>query len=225
MRHASSTPDPLRRRLLLTALSVPLASAGLAGCAEIVPGQRPPPRFFRLTPKSTFEAELPRVDWQLVVERPLANAGLDTTRVALMRTPQEFEYYARANWTDSAPRMVQTLLVESFENSGRIVSIGRESLALRSDFVLKTELREFQAEYFHGPIPRVRVGLSAKLVKMPQREIVASKSHMAVAEAEADEISAVVTAFDSALGAVLKDAVAWTLRTGETLRREVRAAR
>ena len=48
-------------------------------------------------------------------------------RIALHRASVELEYYARANWTDLAPAMIQTLVVESFENSGKIVAVGRFS--------------------------------------------------------------------------------------------------
>ena len=59
------------------------------------------------------------------------------------------------------------MLIESFENSGKIVAVGRESAGLRSDFVLRTELREFQAEYFEPGPPKMRVRRSAKLAEMP----------------------------------------------------------
>ena len=53
--------------------------------------------------------------------------------------------------------MIQTLLIESFENTGKIIAVGRQSLGLRSDFNLKLEVREFQAEYFpKDAAPRVR---------------------------------------------------------------------
>ena len=59
-----------------------------------------------------------------------------------------------------------TLLVESFENTGKIVAVGRQAIGLRSDFNLKSELREFQAEYFGGAkIPTVRVRINTKLIK------------------------------------------------------------
>ena len=112
-----------RRRLLRTALTLPLAALATA-CELAVPGQGPPPVLYRLTPKSTFSEDLPRVDWQLILEVPVADAGLNTTRVALLQTPTQLEYYARSSWTDRAPLMVQTLMIESFENSGRIVSRG-----------------------------------------------------------------------------------------------------
>ena len=91
--------------------------------------------------------DLPHVSWQLVVEEPSAAGGLATQRIALRTNLLELDYFAGSRWTEGAPRLVQTLLVESFENTGRIVAVGRQSIGLRSDFNLKSELREFQAEY------------------------------------------------------------------------------
>ena len=115
--------DPMGRRRVLRALLAPPLAALAAGCE--VPGKGPPPILYRLTPKSTFREDLPTVSWQLVLELPLANAGLSTTRIALYRDPTNLEYYARASWTDRAPGMVLTLMIESFENSGKIVAVGR----------------------------------------------------------------------------------------------------
>ena len=99
--------DPMGRRRVLRALLAPPLAALAAGCE--VPGKGPPPILYRLTPKSTFREDLPTVSWQLVLELPLANAGLSTTRIALYRDPTNLEYYARASWTDRAPGMVLTL--------------------------------------------------------------------------------------------------------------------
>ncbi len=106
-------------------------------------------------------------------------------------------------------------MIESFENSERIVAVGRDSIALRADYILKTDLREFQAEYMTGPNPRIQVTLIARLVKMPRRAIIGMKKFEAVIEARADTMEAVIDAFDSALGKVLKRLVEWTLITGQ----------
>lgn len=207
-----------RRRCLIRGALLPLAALA-AGCELPVPGQGPPPSLFRLTPKSTFDESLPKVDWQLVLEVPVADAGLSTTRVALMHSPTRLEYYARAHWTDVAPVMVQSLMIESFENSRRIVAVGRESVGLRADFILKLELREFQAEYFHGATPSVHVAINAKLVEMPRRTIIGSESFAAVAPAAADDLTEIIGAFDEVLGKVLKKLVGWTLKRGEAARK------
>jgi cholesterol transport system auxiliary component len=186
----------------------------LAACGEILPGaNKDPPKLYVLSPKSTFAEDLPRVDWQLVVDVPVADAALNTARIALRRNPVLLDYYGDSNWTDTAPLMVQTLLIESFENTRKIVGVGRQSVALRGDYSLISDLREFQAEYDKSAIPNVRVRLNAKLVKMPERVIVGSINAEFVEPAEGSDLASVVYAFDQALGKTLKRIVEWTLRT------------
>ena len=206
-------PAPRRlRRLCLAA-----ALVTLAGCDRLLPGSGPPPQLYQLSPKSTFgeHLQLDKVRWQLTVEAPFAASALNTTRIAIMPSPMQLDYYARAAWTDRVPLMLQTLMVESFENSNRIIGVGRDTIGLRSDFVLKTELREFQAEAFDAGGGLVRVAIDAKLVEMPGRTIVAATEFRQTAPATIDEMPSVVAAFDDALGAVLKQLVVWTLRSGQ----------
>ena len=69
-------------------------------------------------------------------------------------------------WTDNAPLMVQTLMIESFESSRAITAVGREGVGLRPDYVLKTDLREFEAIYEEGsPNPVIWVRINAKVVQ------------------------------------------------------------
>lgn len=183
----------------------------LNGCASIgLSGEAPD--LYILTPKSTFKSETPYVDWQLVIEEPLASGGLDSSRIALKPEPTEFQHFAGARWIERAPVMVQTLIIESFESSDRIVGVGRQSIGLRSDYNLKLELREFQAEYFDkSSPPSVRVRINAKLVRQPRQQIIASKSFEFRRVATEDSLRAIVRAFDSALGRVMKHLVEWTL--------------
>ena len=143
------------RRKFLGLLAAGSATLPLTACGGILP-QAPPSNLYTLSPKTSFIDTLPRVSWQLVVEEPYAAGGLDTHRIAIMTNPFEVKYYAEARWAERAPRMVQTLLIESFENTGKIVAVGRQSVGLRSDFNLKSELREFQAE-LSGKIGRAHV--------------------------------------------------------------------
>lgn len=201
----------MRRALLAAALAL-----GLAGCGSVVGNLvAEPPDLFTLTPKTTFADGLPKVSWQLVVEEPTASGGLNNTRIARRSEPTELNYFAQAAWIDRAPEMVQTLTVESFENSGAIVAVGRKAIGLRSDFDLKSELREFQAEYDGAGAPLVRVRLNVKLIKQPRRQIVASENFEAVERAPGASMEQVIVAFDEALGKVLRQVVQWTLIHGE----------
>ncbi|MDA0367561.1 MAG: ABC-type transport auxiliary lipoprotein family protein [Proteobacteria bacterium] len=191
-----------------------LALGLLAGCG-VLPGGGPPAKMFTLTPKNTFDEQLPAVDWQLVVEEPSAAGGLQVQSIALRTRAIELQYFAGARWTERAPRMIQTLLVESFENSGKIVAVGRQTIGLRSDFNLKTELREFQAEYGNpNQPPMVHVRLSALLIQQPRREIIASENFDAKVAAASTSMEDVILAFDDALGKVIRRTVEWSLTTG-----------
>ena len=183
----------------------------LVACAPL-PGQGEPPQLFTLTPKSTFPDDLPAVNWQLLVEIPVAGESLNTDRIALQDSPLTLDYYTKARWTERAPVMLQRLIVESFENTKRIVSVGRQAIDLRADLVLKTELREFQAQIGSNNVPRVRVRVIAKLVKMPDRRNVATESVEKEIAAEGNNIEPVIHAFDEATGKVMKTITVWALR-------------
>jgi cholesterol transport system auxiliary component len=187
------------------------ASLLISACAPL-PGQGEPPQLFTLTPKSTFPEDLPSVNWQLLVEVPVAGDSLNTDRIALHESPLTLDYYAKARWTERAPIMLQRLIVESFENTQRMVAVGRQAIDLRADFILKTELREFQAQIDDDGIPHVRVRIIAKLVKMPERRIVANHSVEKEMVAEGQNITAVIETFDDATGKVIKKLTVWAIR-------------
>lgn len=188
------------------------SAAFVAGCGILPSLDKPAPDLFVLTPKSTFSPDLPNVDWQLTVELPLADAGINTSRIAVRNSPVSIDYFQGANWIDTAPRMIQTLLVESFENSRQIIGVGRQSAVLRADYTLLLDLREFQAEYRTGEaVPLAHVRLNAKLIRLPQRVIVATRNADSSIRAESGQLNAIVRAFDESLGNVLKDIVEWAL--------------
>ncbi|MFZ0695119.1 MAG: ABC-type transport auxiliary lipoprotein family protein [Alphaproteobacteria bacterium] len=205
-----------RRRLLEVLAAAPLV---LSGCSSLVPGQGPPPNLYRLTPKPEIPDALPKVDWQLEVAVPNAPASLDSTRVALLHDPSQFEYYARANWVDRVPLLIQSMLIEFFESSGKILSVGRDSSDVHPDYVLNTELRDFQMEYFPGPLPSAHVGINARLISVRQRSIIASRRFDELAPASADRIDAIVAAFNISLGKALDAIIAWTIENGEADRK------
>jgi len=189
-----------------------LAAALLLGGCQLINAAEEPTDLYTITPKSTFEAGMPSVFWQLAVEVPNASAYLNTSRIAIAQSPTSSDYYAKTGWTDRAPLMVQTRIVDSFENSHKIVAVARESIGLRANYVLQSDLRNFEAMYIYGKPPIAHVRLVAKLVRMPDRQIIGVGSFERCVRARADKVPKVVEAFDQALGSVMKRLVAWTLR-------------
>jgi cholesterol transport system auxiliary component len=187
--------------------------AALAGCT-VIPEVNNPIPLYTLSAVTQFNQSLPKVDWQLVVGTPVASADLDTRRIALTRSPGVIEYFANGAWADNAPILLQGKLIESFEASNAIVSVGRDAVGLRPDYVLQSDLRDFQAAYTDGtPIAHLR--LAAKLVRMPDRRIVANILTEQKVPAEGNSLTQIVRAFDRAASEAFEELVVRVL-TAET---------
>ncbi len=198
---------------LALALSAVLA---LGGCSLIASD---PPQLFDLSPKNTFDDGAPVVDWQLVVEEPTTPNAINTDRIAVRPAQLEVQYFPGVKWTDRAPALVQTLMVESFENSGKIVGVGRRAIGLTGDYILTSELREFEAVADGAGGASVVVRLVLKLVRQSSGGIIASTTAAATVAAASDKVPDIVVAFDTALGKVLKQSVNWVLTQGASDRK------
>ena len=95
----------MKRTIAVPALAALLA---LAGCSSLFNVQR--------TPFTTYSPQLaappapsaPPVDWQLMVETPLASDTLDTARMLVSPTPGVLEVFPAARWRDPNGRRIWT---------------------------------------------------------------------------------------------------------------------
>lgn len=204
----------LRALALLTVMA-----SGLGGCSVFLPQslREPAPKLYQLSSPKFPGAAQPRVERQLVVDAPITERALDTDRIALKPTALEIEYYAASRWADRAPALVQAVLVEAFENANALAAVGRPSLGLVPDFVLRSELRDFEAVYAKlGTAPEVRVRWTAKLIRQGDLKVVAARSFEGRAAARQDGVPYAVEAFDRALAQVVTEAVPWSLQAMRT---------
>lgn len=191
----------------------------LLGCGSLLGlgGKQRNVALYNLTAIDEARADLPSVDWQLIVEEPFAAGGLESNRIPVRTSPNRLEYFAGARWAVRLPKMLQTVVIESLESSGRIDAVGREAIGMRSDFNLRIEIRRLQAEVWENRRkPTVRVGLTGKILRQPRQEIIASRNFETSLEAASGALPDVVAAFDTALHEILRELVAWTLTEPQT---------
>jgi cholesterol transport system auxiliary component len=204
----NAIPTPVSRRHLVVGTA---ALFGLTGCGSLIGPSGPPPQIYRLAPEFPPAAGGAPASWQLAVAPPNASQTLDTVRITLVRG-ETMDYYADAQWNDTAPRLVQSLLVEAFEQSGRIAAVAPESAGLHANYVLATDIRDLDAQYDSANgAPNVVVEIEAKLVG-DRGKVVASFDARQSARATQNSVAAVVAAFDQATGATLAQIVTWTLQ-------------
>jgi len=181
----------------------------ITGCGSLLGPSNPPAQIYRLNPKMPSQQGGTAVASQLAVARPDTFQTLDTDRIALLRGPV-MDYYADAQWNDSAPRLVQSLLVEAFDRSGRVHAATRDS-SLRADLTLTTELRDFEAQYDNtNAAPLVVIDIQVKLVDR-NGQVIASLDSRQTARASQNNVPSAVEAFDQGMGDVLSQIVGWTL--------------
>ncbi|MBV8169243.1 MAG: membrane integrity-associated transporter subunit PqiC [Alphaproteobacteria bacterium] len=205
--------DPQRRGLLALALGLPLLGAG---CVSLVAGTAP--RRFRLANPTSLGPEASAVDWTLEVDNTFADPGIDTARIAqLSGNGLELQYYPDAEWPSPASDMITKLIIQTFVDSRLIPRVGDRNSGLRPDFMLKTVLRDFQAEA--GASPNVKVTLTASLVQTPRRIQAGAERFQATAPAASAAIEDVVRAFEKATERMLRELAVWTLSTGAAAQR------
>jgi cholesterol transport system auxiliary component len=212
--------QPSRRIILAGLIAGPLAPA-VTSCGLL---DGPPPRQFTLTPVTNFPRGLPPVKWSLVVDEPTAARQIDTSRIALMNCQFQVEYYADVEWTDNAPSMVQLLLIQSFQNTGRLPAVSPSRQTLATDFLLLSNLRRFQVEKDGSGTPQATVVIEATLLRMPRRTPVATARFEKATPVSSGSTEVVTAAFDASLDDVMQRVVDWTLQQGSSAPAISRAA-
>lgn len=206
---------PSRRTILIGT-----GALTLGGCAgNLIGPPSPAPQIYALEPPFGAVTDAPNVDWQLVVTSPVAPAVLDTPRIALEHAPNLMDYYANSQWTDRLPLVLQALMVQAFEASGRIRAVGRATAGIRADYVLETELRNFEAYYAVPDVPpKIRVRMTARLLGALNREIAGITEASQELPAAANDITNITAAFARAAGTMVSQIVTWSLRTPRATR-------
>jgi cholesterol transport system auxiliary component len=189
----------LRARSLKIGL---ILSAGLliAACGGSAP------ETFDLSAASVPEAH--RLRAQIAIREPVTSLDLDSQRILVRTSPETVAYLTGAQWSDRLPTLIQTRLVQTFQNAHLLDSVGRAGAGFSSNFSLELDVRAFEldAKGVQGV-----VDIAAKIVDDRGGRIVASRIfRMEVPSAGTSGVQASV-ALNTALSAVMTQIVAFTV--------------
>lgn len=208
------------RKLLRSIAMLTLLTVSLAGCSGILPKKN---SMQILSSQAQVEPDpsWPKVNWQITVARPSSNDMLNSRRMVVSPTAGKLEVYKGVSWDDNVPDIVQDIVVNAFEDSGKILATARQGTGARTDFTLQLDLRDDQAVYRTpaGP-PEVTVTVTARLIDFSKSRAVASHTFRKVVPASTTAVPDVAHAFDIAWADIAHDVVGWTLTNGERARLE-----
>lgn len=191
-------PSLLRGRLR----AVSLAAAGsllLAGCGG---GSAP----------TTYDLSAPRDFGRigggggvLIVAQPTAVQALDSDRLIVKDSSGALSFLGGAQWADRVPNLVQTRLIQTFENGSRIAAVGRPGERIVPDYQLNTDIRAFNIDAASG---QAVVEITAKLIGDRTGKVQRAKLFSARVPAGAEGAGA-AQALDQALSQVLIQIARW----------------
>jgi len=199
------------RSLGLTAL----IALSVSACGPLIDvgGKGAPPSLYTLSPAEVSASPATLSDQTLIVAEPEAFAVLDTRKIALMPENREFSFYAGAEWVDRAPRMIQSLLITSFEETGIFKDVGAENMPLAASYRLTIGLRAFNSDYTVPDGPVVNVTMMARLFKTRALDLVDSKLITVSLPVGADNLSKIIATFDRANRQAMAEVVEWTIES------------
>lgn len=150
-----------------------------------------------------------RAGVQILVPEPRALQALNTSSIAVKPTAQTISYYGQVQWADRLPRVLQTRIVQSFEDTGRVHAVGFPGEGLLINYQLPIEIRNFQLE--SGGAPTAVIEIAAKILDDRNGRVVATRVFRAEARSSGDGVDSAVAAMDVALKQVLDELIRWVV--------------
>jgi len=142
----------------------------------------------------------------LMVQRPEAGPGLESERIALLRSDRRFDFFAAAGWAAPAPDMIESLIVADLRAAGLFAGVFDDSGPYAPHYNLRCALSRFEADYSSGGnAPSVHTTLDCTLGRHRDRVVLGHFSARGSAVASADRLNAVVAAFETATATALAE--------------------
>lgn len=144
----------------------------------------------------------------VLISVPEAIQTYDTDRIVAREAGGVLSYLPTAQWSDSLPRLVQTRMLQAFQNAG-VSNVGRTTDPLNPDRVLASDIRAFELDLSSGR--QAVVSLNVRLVDDWNRRIVASSAFAATVPVTGTSAPQAVPALNAALNQVIDEIVRWTV--------------
>jgi len=146
----------------------------------------------------------------LLVPTPTALKALDSENIVVSSAPGSIEYLKGAQWGDRLTNIVQSRLVQAYENTGASGGIGRPGDGLAINYQILTDLRMFGIQAYASPKLAV-VELAVKLMNDKNGEVRATRVFRTAIQVNGTTNAAYVKALDAAFERTASEIVSWTV--------------
>jgi phospholipid/cholesterol/gamma-HCH transport system substrate-binding protein len=169
-------------------------------------GVVPKPIFYDLTAPRDFPTLKKTPSAQFSIPEPTAVLMFDTQKIVVRPSGTEGPTFSDAKWSDNIPKLVQTRIIQSFENANMLRSVSKPIEGSPTGRQLLIDIRNFQLSV--AAAPQAEIELSAKILGDNGKIIDAKIFRVSVPATSTDAPSA-AAALDSAFEKVATELVVW----------------
>lgn len=200
-----------KRASSLAALGL-LGMSLLSGCALVDIGAGEPARMFVITPVTVDRANVPHAQTAVTIKEPYAAAEVNTPKILYRPSAHEVVYIGNVRWSDTAPVIFQTALIDTFEQSGKFDAVARTGSGLRARYDVQSELRGFGFTQQDGKMV-AGVDLRVSLVDMHKGRLIAATRFAAEAPSAGKTQDDLILALDGVSDDVMSQLTIWAAQT------------
>lgn len=147
---------------------------------------------------------------QLVIPEPEILGNLFNDEMVVKSPTGERNTTFVAKWPDTLSRVLQSRIIQSFENADVMKSLGRQTDGLKVDYQLLLDVRQFQV--ITADQPHADIEFSAKIVA-DTGKILGAKIFKVSVPARVTDEQGIAAALNAAFAKAAAELVAWTCAT------------
>jgi phospholipid/cholesterol/gamma-HCH transport system substrate-binding protein len=183
---------------------------GMIGGLEKLAGVGPekaPPLLYDLSAAKDFPAETKPIDGQMSVPDVSALLVFDTQKILVRKVDGTYANVDGGQWADNLPKLMQSRVLESFENAHQLKAVSRPYDQLQPQYRLELGIRNFQISL--AQTPTAVVEFTARILD-DKGAVVGAKLFDAKAPAKSTKAADAVDALNVAFTKAAKELVTWT---------------
>ncbi len=179
----------------------------LGGLERMTGGGKTAGLVYELSPLPAPAEGAKPLEKQITVSDPSALLTYDSERILAQVDGNELAPLGNARWADSLTKLVQSRIVQSFENTGSLNEVSRPIEGGAPEYQLSTEIRKFQI--VSAPERVAKAEISAKVIAA-DGHIVAARIFDGNAPVKSAEEADAPKALNEAFGKILSTLIPWT---------------
>jgi ABC-type uncharacterized transport system auxiliary subunit len=159
----------------------------------------------------TLPVQASRTSQRLMILMPTAPAAISTDRILIRQDPIAVTYLPDANWSDSVPQMLQSVLIRTLASDGRLGFVGAQGSGPIPNTVLLTRIDAFEVAAMADGRVDVRISFELTVLRDRDQRVLGTRRVAGSQIIANDRADTIARSFQQLLNDLLPQAAAWVL--------------